>query len=138
MPPRPRKTEATRQIQQTLTEAAVYGAKLVLYTLRGKDANGRNTGRVSNTKILAAFKAIEQADGLPKAKIMLKTDALTWKEIAEMAATFGEDAEENAGKVTQNGDDSLDNVPIVDIPTKTLTVRQVKERAQYKAELESN
>lgn len=132
------KTEATRQTQQTLDEAAVYGAKLVRDALRGTQGRGTKNIRVSGSKLQAAKIAIEHSIGLPKGKLYIKTDALTWKEIAEMAATFGEDAEDNAGKVTQSGDDSLDNVPVVDIPTRPLTTRQVKERAQYKAELESN
>lgn len=112
MPPRPRKTEATRQIQQTLTEAAVYGAKLLLYNLRGKDAKGRNTPRVSNSKINTAKIAIEHAIGLPKAKIELKTGAMTMQDIAELAATFED-----------NGDVLL-------IPTKPVSVEDVPDESK--------
>ena len=133
--PRPRKTEATRQIQQTLTESAVYAAKLVLYTLRGIDGDGRKTRRVSSAKLQAAFKAIEHAIGLPKAKIELKTDALTMKDIAELAVAFNVNDADNPGK---DGESSLESIPIIDIPTKPLTARQVKERAKARAEQEAN
>ena len=90
---RPRKSEATRQTQQTLTEAAVYGAKLVRDALRGYSVvNGKRVkvSRVANSKLNAAKIAIEHSLGLPKAKIELKTDALTMKDIAELAKTFDE------------------------------------------------
>ncbi len=123
MPPRPRKTEATRQTQQTLSEAAVYGAKLIRDILRGtttrKGATGTTLvkmGRVSGAKLAAAKIAIDHAIGLPKAKIELKTDAMTMKDIAELAQAFGE-----------NGDENND---VVVVPTKPLTKRQLKERSK--------
>lgn len=127
MPPRVTKSQATRQIQQTLVEAAVYGAKLLLYNLRGKDSKGRKMPRVANSKLNAAKIAIDHAIGLPKAKIELKTDALTMKDIAEIAALFDNNVAESAQKSEQNDDENSD---IMHVPTKPLTARQVRERAK--------
>ncbi len=120
---RPPKTQATRQTQQTLVEAAVHAAKLIRDTVRGYSMVTGDDGKVRKVKVtrvaaskLAAAKiAIEHSLGLPKAKIELKTDALTMKDIAELAATFDVNSEES-------GDTLL-------VPTKPLTARQEKERA---------
>ncbi len=137
--PRRTKTLEIVQIQKTLQEAAVYAAKLIRDSLRGKDSNNRKTKvKLTSVKLLAAIKAIEHTIGLPKAKIELKTDALTMRDIAEIAAMFdamsAQTAQENALKLHQsahesalNGDESDD---IMIVPTKPLTARQLKERAQ--------
>jgi len=87
------KTIKTRQIQETLTEAGVYGSKLIRDILRGTDSKHRKTKPVSMSKLRAAIEAINHAIGLPKAKIELKTDALTMKDIAELAVSFGQEAD---------------------------------------------
>lgn len=93
MCPRPRKSEATRETQQVLFEAAVYGAKLIRDVLKGTTRKTpkstlTKTPRVAASKLFAAKIAIEHAIGLPKAKLELKTNALTMKEIAEIASDF--------------------------------------------------
>jgi len=120
---RPSKTAATRESQQTLDEACVYGAKLVRDVLRGKQGRGTKNIRVSSSKLMAAKIAIEHSLGLPKAKVYVKTDALSMQDIAELAALFDENG-------TESGENSLDNVPVIDVPTKPLTARQIKERAK--------
>lgn len=118
--PRPRKSDATRETQTTLTEAAVYASKLIRDIVKGRDVKGLKMKRVSGAKLVAAKIAIEHAIGLPKAKIELKTNALTMKDIAELALTFDENGDENSSE--------SDDLMIV--PTKPLTARQIKERAK--------
>jgi len=120
--PRPSKTAATRETQQTLLEAGVYAAKLVRDIVKGRDVKGHKVIRIPSYKLVAAKIAIEHSLGLPKAKIELKTDAMTMKDIAELAAGF-----DNA-----NGDSPGDDV--MNVPTKPLTARQMKERAQNNAD----
>ncbi len=98
------KTLEIVQIQKTLQEAAVYGAKLIRDNLKGSTIAINRDGKpkvvklpsVPASKLLAAKIAIEHAIGLPKAKIEVKTDALTMKDIAELAASFdGVNADDN-------------------------------------------
>lgn len=123
---RPSKSNATRETQQTLMEAGLYGSKLVRDILRGTtlapNGNLVKMKRVSGVKLVAAKLAIEHSIGLPKAKIELKTDALTMKDIAELAHTFGD-----GGLMSDNNGDEEE---IILVPTKPLTPRQIRERAQ--------
>lgn len=117
---RPTKTEATRQAQQTLDEACVHAAKLVRDVVRGRtEVNGKlvKMGRISGAKLVAAKIAIEQSLGLPKAKVYVKTNALSMLDIAELAESFDGNGDKDPG--------------IINIPTKPLTARQLKERANY-------
>lgn len=102
--------------QTNMAEAGLIGSGLIRDYIRGKDSHGVKVKPLSNTKLLACIKAVEHAIGLPKAKLYVKTDALSMKEVSEMAATWDEDSE------------------TVMVPTKPLTARQLRERVAEKVE----
>lgn len=86
---RRKRTLETVQIQKTMNEAGVFGAKLIRDCLRGKDATGHKLSKpISMTRIRAAIEAVNHSIGYPKQKIDIKTGALTMQEIAELATSF--------------------------------------------------
>ena len=113
---RKRRDDMASKVQTNMVTAGLYGSQIIRDYLRGQDSNRKKfTQKVSNTKLQAAIKAVEHTIGLPKAKLDIKTDALTMADIARLAAAF------DAG-----GEDVME-VPTT--PTKPLTARQIKERA---------
>lgn len=84
---RKRKDRNTTQIQQTLTEAAVYAVKIVRDTLRQKDDKGHKAKPLSGTKLKACELAISHAIGLPRQKVDIRHtgDLLTLTDLAKLA-----------------------------------------------------
>lgn len=82
-----RKDTNTRQIQQTLTEAAVYAVKLVRDVVREKDEHGNKVKPLSGSKLKACELAISHAIGLPRQKIDIKHtgDLMTLTDLAKLA-----------------------------------------------------
>ena len=102
--PRKARSDTASHTQTNMAEAGLIGSGIIRDYLRGKDTRNRKVKPISMTKLTAALKSVEHAIGLPKAKIELKTDAFTMKEIAEMAADFD-----------KNGDG---NGEVLSVPTK--------------------
>lgn len=76
----------TRQVQQTLQEAAVDAVKLIRNYVRGKDEHG-NKVSITAVKLTAATLCIAHAIGLPRQKVEYSHtgDQLTLKDLAELA-----------------------------------------------------
>lgn len=76
----------TRQIQQTMTEAGVDGAKLIKDYIKGKDSKG-NKVSLTMVKLTACLQSIAHAIGLPRQKVDFTHtgDQLTLKDLAELA-----------------------------------------------------
>ena len=76
----------TRQVQQTLNEAAVHAVKLVRDAVRGRDDKGHKVKALSGTKVKLCELAINHAIGSPRQKIELRhSGVLTLRDLAEMA-----------------------------------------------------
>ena len=76
----------TRQIQQTLNEAAVVAAKLFRDSIRGKDEKGHKVSQLSMTRLKTFELAIAHAVGTPRQKIELRhSGVFTLQELAEIA-----------------------------------------------------
>jgi len=116
----------TRQVQQTLTEAAVDAAKLVRDYIKGKDSHG-NKVSITNVKLQACLQAIAHGIGLPRQKLDIHHtgEQLTLKDLAMLAQSGGKTAE----KVLQNDDksgekpfqnDGKSENEVINIPTKPL------------------
>lgn len=116
--PRKARSDTASHTQTNMAEAGLIGSGIIRDYLRGKDTKNRKVKPISMVKLTAALKSVEHAIGLPKAKIILKTDALTMQDIAELAETFDKNTDKTGG-----------NSNIKYIPTKPLTARQVRERA---------
>ena len=123
---RKRKDSNTRQVQQTMTEAAVYGAKLIRDFVRGKDKHG-NKVSITMVKLTACLQSIAHGIGLPKQKLEVKHtgEQLTLKDLAQLAQSgdkSGESLLQNADKSDvkpfQNAGETDEEV--VNVPTKPM------------------
>ena len=80
------KNTSTRQIQQTLTEAALHSVKLVRDAVRGTDAKGRKVKPLSGSKVKLCELAINHAIGTPRQKVDLRVEeVLTLRDLARLA-----------------------------------------------------
>jgi len=76
----------TRQIQQTLNEAAVTATKKFRDSIRGADEKGHKVKPLSMTRLKEFELAINHAIGSPRQKIELRhSGVLTLRDLAEIA-----------------------------------------------------
>jgi len=92
---RKKKDANTRQIQQTLAEAAVSSAKLIRDYVEGKDRHG-NKVSITMVKLTACLQAIAHTIGTPRQRVdYTRTgDDLTLKDLAELAEEFDKSVSE--------------------------------------------
>lgn len=81
------KDSNTRQVQQTLTEAAVDAVKLIRDYVRGHDSHG-NKVSITAVKLNAASLCIAHAIGLPRQKLEVQHtgELMSLKDLAKLAA----------------------------------------------------
>lgn len=81
----------TRQVQQTMTEAAVFGSKLIRDFIRGTDEHG-NKVSITMVKLQACLQSIAHGIGLPRQKVEYTHtgEQLTLKDLGELAERFDE------------------------------------------------
>ena len=95
----------TRQIQQTLNEAAVIATKKFRDSIRGRDEKGKKVRPISGTRLKEYELAINHAIGTPRQKIELRHSGqlLTLRDLAEMAyqEKQEEKSESGAGKSSE-------------------------------------
>jgi hypothetical protein len=100
----------TRQIQQTLTESAVYAVKLVRDALRGTDVKGRKVRPLSGSKVKICELAINHAIGTPRQKIDLRHsgEVLTIRDLALLAFEEVKELPEPERQALQPGQDIVE------------------------------
>jgi len=103
------KNTSTRQIQQTLTEAALHSVKLVRDAVRGTDAKGHKVRPLSGSKVKLCELAINHAIGTPRQKIDLhhSGEILTLRDLA-MLAYHIEELPEPQGLIKQPTQDIIE------------------------------
>ncbi len=119
---RHKKDTNTRQVQQTLQEAAVDAVKLIRDYIKGKDKHG-NKVSITAVKLQAATLCIAHAIGLPRQKLDVHHtgEQMSLKDLAMLAQsgeTLLQNADKTDAKAFQNTDES-DN-EVVNVPTKPL------------------
>ena len=101
------KDENTRQIQQTLNEAAVTATKKIRDSIRGTDEKGHKVKPISMTRLKEYELAINHAIGSPRQKIELRhSGVMTLRDLAEIAYQEKQEDKDKPQSVEVKNDDT--------------------------------